>query len=184
MNTAVRKTRLFTIGHSDRTLEEFLVLLEKSSVRLVADVRSNPTSARFPWFERAALASELEKRGLVYRWFRDLGGRRPATPGEEEHTALADEGMRRYAAAMSTPEFAAAAADLLGLAASAVVAILCAEADHRQCHRRLLADRLHMMGAEVVHILGPDDSEAHEMHPDLVVEGGRLVYRTRQLSMI
>ena len=184
MTRPARWPRIFTVGHSDRSLESFLALLAASSVRLVADVRANPTSERFPWFERAALARSLEERGLAYRWFRDLGGRRPPTRGEDEHTALASEGLRRYAAAMSLPEFEAAVRDLLGLASSAVVAVMCAERDWRECHRALLADKLHVMGAEVVHILGPDEVEPHDVHPDLHEENGRIVYRTRQLKLI
>jgi uncharacterized protein (DUF488 family) len=161
-----------------------MLILEKSSVRLVADVRSNPASARFPWFERNALATELEQRGLFYRWFRALGGRRPPTPGEDRHTALADPALRRYAAAMSTGEFGEACEELLGLAASTVAVVLCAERDHRSCHRHLLADKLQVLGARVVHILGVDEAEEHELHPDLEIERGQLIYSGRQLPLI
>jgi len=179
-----RRPRVFTLGHSDHTLEEFIEILGRSSVRLVADVRSNPASARFPWFERNALAAELERRGLFYRWFRDLGGRRPATPGEDRHTALADPSLRRYAAAMNTPRFDERCAELLGLAASTVAVVLCAERDFRQCHRHLLADKLVLAGSRVVHILGADDAVDHELHPDLEVVDGELIYSGRQLELI
>lgn len=179
-----RRPRVFTLGHSDCTLEEFLNILERSSVRLVADVRSNPASARFPWFERNALATELEQRGLFYRWFRELGGRRPATPGEERHTALAEPALQRYAAAMNTSAFAKACDELLGLAASTVAAVMCAERDFRQCHRQLLADKLVLSGLRVVHILGVDDAVEHELHPDLEVTDGEMIYRGRQLPLI
>ncbi|MBW2278098.1 MAG: DUF488 domain-containing protein, partial [Deltaproteobacteria bacterium] len=145
-----RRPRVFTLGHSDHTLEELMEILGRSSVRLVADVRSNPASARFPWFERSALATELERRGLFYRWFRDLGGRRPATPGEERHAALADPAMRRYAVAMNTAAFGESCAELLGLAASTVAVVFCAERDFKQCHRHLLADKLVHAGSRVV----------------------------------
>jgi uncharacterized protein (DUF488 family) len=179
-----RKPRLFTIGHSDRSIEQFLHLLELSSIRLVADVRSNPASARYPHFERAALASVLEKRGVVYRWFRELGGRKPTSGAEAEHTALADEEQRRYAAAMNTPRFQEACADLNGVAASTVCGVLCAERDYLRCHRRLLSDKLHVMGSEVVHIDDADTAVLHSRHPDLVVDGDRLTYRKRQLDLL
>jgi uncharacterized protein (DUF488 family) len=179
-----RRPRVFTLGHSDRSLEEFLAILERSSIRLVADVRSNPASTRYPWFERNALSSELENRGLFYRWFRDLGGRRGATPGEDRHTALGDESFRRYAAAMNTPAFHDACIELLGLVASTVAVVLCAERDFNQCHRQLLADKLQLSGARVVHILGIDDAVEHELHPDLEVVEGALTYRGRQLPLI
>jgi uncharacterized protein (DUF488 family) len=184
MNKATRRPRVFTIGHSDRSLEELLAILESASIKLVADVRSNPSSARFPWFEKSALASELEGRGLVYRWFRGLGGRRPDLPGASRHDALDDAGMRNYAEAMNGAELTRAAEDLLGLAASTSVTVLCAERDPRHCHRFLLADKLHFMGARVVHVLGVDEAEDHHVHPDIVEEDGALVYRKRQLSLI
>lgn len=182
--SSLRKPRIFTIGHSDRTLEEFLKIMELSSVRLVADVRSNPASARFPHFERTALSGELEKRGLVYRWFRDLGGRQSASRHEDEHTALNEIGFRRYAAHMNTSKFRESAADLFGLAASTITAVMCAERDFHQCHRQFLSDKLMQMGARVVHIVDAETAVVHTPHPDLAVEGNKLYYRKKQLELL
>ena len=179
-----RRPRLFTLGHSDRTLNDFLRILEVSSIRFVADIRSNPASARFPHFERNALSKALEDRGLVYRWFRELGGRRPATKGEEEHDAFSDQGFRRYAAAMNTLDFTASVEELVGLAGSTVVAMICAEKDYHFCHRQLLSDRLQVLGARVVHILDFDDAQEHVLHEDLAVKQGRLIYKKRQLDLL
>jgi uncharacterized protein (DUF488 family) len=182
--TMARRPRVFTLGHGAMDLEEFLLVLERSAIRLIADVRTNPAAARLPWFERRALAVELERRGLAYRWFRDLGGWRSSVGGESLHTALRDESERRYAAALNTAAFEARCEEIAGLAASTTVALLCAEVDPDHCHRRLLADKLFLMGVRVVHILGLDDAREHTLHPDLVVENGAIVYRGRQLSLI
>ena len=179
-----RKPRIFTIGHSDRTLEQFLNILALSSIRLVADIRSNPASSRFPHFERNALSGELEKRGLVYRWFRDLGGRRSSIAGEDEHNALKKQEYRTYAAHMNRPEFHEVTLDLLGVAASTVAVVMCAERDYRECHRQLLSDKLVVMGARVVHILDENTAVEHVPHPDLVVVDDRLVYRKKQLELL
>lgn len=186
MSTTIpRKPRIFTIGHSDRTIDQFIEILGRSSIRLVADIRSNPASARYPWFERHALAAELEKRGLSYRWFRGLGGRRPDVEGQDVHTALTDPGDRAYAEAMNTSDFAESCDELIGLAASTVAAVMCAEADPEDCHRRLLADKLFRMGVRVVHIMGLDDAKDHVPHPGLVIgEDNRLIYEKKQLSLI
>lgn len=185
MEKPVRKTRIFTLGHSNRTMDEFLAILELSSIKLVADIRSNPASARFPWFERNALASEIEKRGLSYRWFRELGGRQPPSLEETEHTGLdTDIGLCRYAAAMNTPVFNAAVGELLGQASSAITATICSEQNYRDCHRWLLADKLQILGARVVHILGMNEAEEHTLNHDLVQVGGRLMYKKRQLDLI
>jgi uncharacterized protein (DUF488 family) len=101
----LRRPRIFTLGHSNHSLDEFLRILESSSIILVADVRSNPASVRFPHFERNALSKELTKRGIFYRWFRGLGGRAPESPFEYEHTALDSPELRRYAALMNTEDF-------------------------------------------------------------------------------
>jgi uncharacterized protein (DUF488 family) len=179
-----RRPRVFTLGHGAMDLDEFLLVLERSAIRLIADVRTNPAAARLPWFERHALASELEHRGLAYRWFRDLGGWRAAIGGESLHTALHDESERRYAAAMNTAEFEGRCNEIAGLAASTNVALLCAEVDPDGCHRRLLADKLFLLGVRVVHILGPDEARDHALHPDLVVENGAILYRERQLALL
>lgn len=182
--------RLFTVGHGNLPLERFLALLAASSIRVVADVRSNPASPRFPWFERAALSRELESLGLSYRWFRDLGGRLPRHAEEREHPALRHEWQRIYAAAMNRPAFHRACEDLLGLSSSALVAVLCAELNPERCHRFLLADKLTVMGARVVHILGREEAVDHVLHAELEVRDGqgeetsRLVYAGRQLSML
>jgi uncharacterized protein (DUF488 family) len=159
-------------------------ILERSSIRLVADVRSNPASVRFPHFERSALARELENRGLVYRWFRDLGIRQPRMPGEDEHTAIDDLTLRRYCAAMNTDGFHRIAEDLYGLIASTVTVVLCAERDFKRCHRGLLSDKLSVLGARVTHVLDVATAEDHSRHPDLVVEGNKMVYRRRQLDLL
>jgi len=179
-----RRPRVFTLGHGALDLERFLFVLEKSSIRLIADVRTNPAAARLPWFERHALAAELERHGVSYRWFRDLGGWRPAVGGESAHTALLDESERRYAAAMNSPQFDALCAEIAGLAASTNVALLCAEVDPEHCHRRLLADKLFLAGVRVVHILGEQDAREHVLHPELVVENGVILYRARQLNLV
>ena len=179
-----RKPRIFTVCHSDMSINSFLSLMEKSSVRVVADVRSNPASARFPHFERRALAHELEKFGIVYRWFRDLGGRRPPTHGEEYHTSFEDSSLMRYAAAMNTSAFMSSVQELVGIASSAVTAIMCAERNPDYCHRLLLADKLEVEGARVVHILDNDTDKLHSRHPDLVVEDHHLIYRKRQLNFL
>lgn len=180
-----RRPRIFTIGHSNLSMEVFLRMLEASSIRLVADIRSNPASSRFPHFERHFLANELESRGIAYRWFRDLGGRVSASiPGEENHTALDDPALRRYAAWLSSPGARDPLEGVMGLAASTVAVLLCAERDFRNCHRRILSDRLHYMGIRVVHILDSETAVPHPLHPDLQLHGDRLLYFRRQLPLI
>ena len=178
-----RPVRIFTIGHSDRSIEGLMELLEESSVKMVVDVRSNPASGRFPHFERAQLASSLDAYGIAYRWFRSLGGRRNGAPEDAMHTALTAD-MAAYATYMNTALFQEAVSELIGVGASTVTAILCAEKDPRRCHRNFLADKLHTMGVRVVHILDAATAHPHELHPDLAVEENRLIYRSKQLQLL
>ena len=183
-DVSVRRPRIFTIGHSNRTFDEFVKLLDHSSVRLVVDIRSNPASSRFPWFERHSLSSALQERGLAYRWFRVLGGRRSHQKGEKIHTALAEEGMRRYAAAMNTDDFHRACKELMGLAASTISVVMCAENEPERCHRLLLSDKLSVLGVRVVHIVDRDEARDHVQHPCLEIVNKNLIYEDKQLSLI
>ena len=179
----MKTTRIFTIGHSDRTLDEFLALLEHSAIRLVADVRSNPVSVRFPWFERYTLSEALERNGFSYRWFRQLGARVKRQPGAAQQTGI-DEDLRDYAAYLSTPRATNACRELVEIGSSCNMAILCAERDVARCHRRLIADVLCHQGARVVHIIGTQQAEDHVINPGFgVLESGEFVYRQDQLSL-
>jgi uncharacterized protein (DUF488 family) len=85
---------------------------------------------------------------------------------------------------MNTPEFTYQAETLLGLAASTVAVILCAERDFRMCHRRLLSDKLQVMGARVVHIADLESASVHSLHPDMTLSNGELIYTARQMQLI
>jgi len=167
---------IYTAGHSTRPLEDFLALLKAHDVTTAVDVRSCPSSKRFPWFGRELLEPALEKAGIGYVWLRDLGGRRRRAKGSSPHTALPEGAFRGYADAMDTPPFREAAARLMALARSGRTLLFCAEKDPERCHRRFLSDLLAAGGFEVVHVIDAETRAAHTLHPDLVVREGRLVY--------
>jgi uncharacterized protein (DUF488 family) len=166
--------RIYTIGHSTRSLDELIRLLRQHAIGRLADIRRYPGSRRYPHFSREALAVSLPQHGIEYVHIPDLGGRRkPAA--DSPNTAWRNEQFRGYADYMAAPEFAAA---LDGLLKSHVpTAILCAEAVPWRCHRNLVADELTRRGHEVVHIIGPNAPKQHEMNPKAHVENGHLVYR-------
>jgi len=135
---------IFTIGHSRHTAEHFSGLLEAHGVRTVADVRAHPGSRRVPWTNSGRIAEELP---VHYVHLPELGGRR------------GDDAFRAYAEHMVGEEFAAGLERLLAL--EEPVAMMCAEADWRKCHRRLVADALVARGIEVRHIGAVGDAEPH-----------------------
>ena len=166
---------IFTIGHSTRSLDEFLALLEQNNIEFLADVRHFPTSQRVPWATKASLARELASRGIGYDHLEDLGGYRKARE-DSVNTAWRSSGFRGYADHMASAEFEAALQRLLVLAAERRTAIMCAEAVPWRCHRSLLSDVLVARGVRVIHILGPAQTQDHRVAKFAKVHGGRVTY--------
>lgn len=167
---------LYSVGHSTHPIERFLELLSGHHIALVADVRSFPSSRRWPQFNQPDLERALSRAGLSYRWFTALGGRRHRLRPNSPHVAWTSEAFRSYADHADTGEFAGALAELVEAAAGAATAYMCAEGLWWRCHRRIISDRLVLLGHEVMHIL-PDGKLARHRLPEFarVVEG-RLVY--------
>jgi len=168
-------TRILTVGHSNRDGAEFIDLLRRHDVGLVADVRTVPRSRRHPQFNGDALAASLESAGIGYRHFKTLGGWRRPRP-DSANEGLTSEGFRGYADHMDTPAFVRAVEALIAAARERTVAVMCAEADPANCHRSLLADALMVRGIAVAHIVDAGDPRPHELTPWAETEGTRLVY--------
>src|SRR6266849_3640612 len=166
--------RVFTIGHSTRSLDELISLLREQGVRRLADIRRYPGSRRYPHFSKESLMTILPDNNIQYVHVEELGGRRKPL-ADSPNTAWQNEQFRGYADHMNTPEFSEALDRLL--AADLPTAILCAEAVPWRCHRNLVADELTRRGHEVVHILGPGARQRHAMNPVAQVVDNHLVYR-------
>lgn len=168
----------FTIGHSTRTLDEFVALLRESRVGLVVDVRSIPRSRTNPQYDRESLPGALGGFQIGYEHIAELGGRKGRSRGGGEANGYwRVAGFRNYADYALTPPFAEGLAQLRSLAAHSRPAIMCAEAVWWRCHRRIIADYLLAAGETVCHILGPGHVEPASLTPGAVVhEGGRITY--------
>lgn len=166
---------LYTIGHSNRPIADFLALLAENKVDHIADVRRFPGSRRHPQFGQSALAASLADAGIGYTHFPALGGRRkPVLP--TPHSAWRVAAFAAYADYMLTPDFSRAFAELETLARQFRTAIMCAEALPWQCHRRLIADQLLAQGWEVLDIIGPNNTKPHELPDFAVVTNGQVTY--------
>jgi len=139
---------LYTVGHSNRSFEDFVNILLQNGIEAIADVRSSPGSKRFPWFNRSHFRARLPEMGVRYIWFRDLGGFK-RSKGEDGSSPGGLEGYRAY---MGQEKFRAAVQELLKLAGSLRTAIMCAEKDPAKCHRSLLSEYIRELGHEVVHV--------------------------------
>src|SRR4051794_21520569 len=117
--------RIYTIGHSTRSLEELVALLREHGIRRLADIHRYPGSRRYPHFSREALEVALAERGIEHVHLPELGGRRKPLPGSP-NTALYNEQFRGYADHMATGEFRGAVERLLAFAGR--TAVMCAEA--------------------------------------------------------
>jgi uncharacterized protein (DUF488 family) len=162
-----RGSRLWTIGHSTRTLDEFIALLRANDITHVVDVRRFPGSRKYPHFNSRELADALDSAGIAYTHMPELGGRRTPRP-DSPHTEWRNTSFRAYADYMDTPEFAAAAARLAELAGRAGerVAIMCSEAVWWRCHRSMIADWFTVRGWMVMHITS---TAAPKQHPQRVI---------------
>lgn len=166
---------LWTLGHSTRSWEEFLTLLRKYGIELLADVRHFPSSARVPWTNRPILSSHLADAGIGYEHLEDLGGyRKPRA--DSGNVVWRNPGFRGYADHMEAEAFRAAFERLTVLAKERRTAIMCAEAVPWRCHRQLLSDALVVRGVRVVHILSPGKTEEHSLSSFAKVRTGRLTY--------
>ncbi len=161
IETRASAETIWTIGHSTRSLDDFLTLLAEYRIDAVADVRRFPGSRRYPHFARDALAETLPAHDIAYQWMPKLGGRRRARP-DSTNLGWRNASFRGYADYLDSPEFAEGMQELLGLAARKRTALMCAEVLWWRCHRSLIADVLTLRGIEVVHIL---DSTHGKVHP-------------------
>jgi len=168
--------RIWTIGHSTRTIDKFISLLEEHGIKLLADVRSLPGSKRYPQFNKETLADSLAQAGIRYEHFPELGGRRKARP-DSRNTAWRNASFRGYADYMETEEFDKDVKRLLDIATEfGPAAIMCAEAVWWRCHRSLISDYLKARGIEVMHIVGANKTELHPYTSAARVGNGNLSY--------
>ena len=173
--------RIWTIGHSTRTIDDFISLLKENEIKLLADVRAWPGSKRCPQFNKEALAESLSAHAIRYEHFPQLGGRRRPR-SDSKNTAWRNASFRGYADYMETEQFHKGIERLLGLSREAgPVAIMCAEAVWWRCHRSLISDYLKARGIEVIHILDTNKIEPHPYTSAARMVYGELSYRPESL---
>jgi uncharacterized protein (DUF488 family) len=168
--------RIWTIGHSTRTIDAFISLLEEHGIKVLADVRSLPGSRRYPQFNKEMLADSLSKAGIRYEHFPELGGRRKAKP-DSKNIVWRNKSFRGYADYMETDEFHTGVERLLDLATRAgPTAIMFAEAVWWRCHRALISDYLKARSIEMIHILDTNKTDPHPYTSAARIVNGELSY--------
>jgi uncharacterized protein (DUF488 family) len=149
---------IYTVGHGDGSFGDLQRRLALHRVQMIVDVRSLPYSRHAPDFTRPELEEECAEAGLGYRWLGDRLGGLPDDPG-----LLTPQGRPDYDAIAASPGFAGGIEELLGLARTDRVALLCAESLPDACHRAtLLAPELERRGCEVHHIHPDGTASRHQ----------------------
>ena len=170
---------VYTIGHSNRSIDEFIGLLTQNGVQLVVDIRKMPRSRHNPQFESGALQQAVERAGIHYVHEPLLGGLRRARK-DSVNDGWRNTSFRGFADYMATDDFKQGLEALLRRSASTRTAIMCAEAVPWRCHRTLVADALKAAGRRVLHIVGNSKPSTHKFTPFLRRRRGALTYPSSQ----
>ena len=157
-------TVILTVGHSTRTLKQFIALLLAHGVNQLVDVRTIPRSRHNPQFNRTRLPGPLRKAGIRYMHMAGLGGLRHARP-DSINTGWRNASFRGFADYMQTPEFEKALDQLIQVAQKRRTAIMCAEAVPWRCHRSLIGDALLVRGIRVEEIASLTRTRPHTLIP-------------------
>jgi uncharacterized protein (DUF488 family) len=173
---SVDKIELWTVGHSTRSIEDFIEALRSFEIKVLADVRSYPGSKRYPQFNKENLKASLTEAAIDYQHFAELGGRRRASP-DSLNMAWRNESFRGYADYMETEAFRDGIGRLLEVARERRTAVMCSEAVWWRCHRSLISDYLKAKGIEVNNIMRIGKSEPHPFTSAARIVNGELSYR-------
>ena len=168
---------VMTIGHSTRTLAEFIRLLRAHGATCVVDVRTVPRSRHNPQFNKASLPRSLKKASLGYVHTPGLGGMRHAKH-DSPNGGWRNASFRGYADYMQTPEFAQSLEELIRLAAEDRTVLMCAEAVPWRCHRSLIAHALLIRGIRTEDIMSATRRQVHTLTPFAAVRGTAITYPT------
>ncbi len=175
--------QLYTIGHSNRPLDEFIRLLQEAGVELVIDVRTIPKSRHNPQFNADALEHALQGAGIGYKRIPELGGLRSRRKdqGPSPNGFWENENFRNYADYTATPAFAGGLDELRRLGEARTCAIMCAEALWWRCHRRIITDYLLAACETVIHIMGEGKLEPAQLTDAAIIgQDGVITYPAAQ----
>jgi uncharacterized protein (DUF488 family) len=163
------------VGHSTRSLAEFIALLSAHAAARLIDVRTVPRSRHNPQFDRDTLPAALAAEGIGYEYVAALGGFRRTHPGSL-NTGWRNSSFRGYADYMQTADFAEHLAELIAMAKRERIVLMCAEAVPWRCHRSLIADALVVRGLRVEEIISQTRRQVHALTSFARVTGTTITY--------
>jgi len=168
----------FTIGHSTRSIEDFVRLLSAGRVGMVVDIRTVPRSRTNPQFNEEALPEALAARQIAHLRIPSLGGlrKRARDVPPETNGWWSNRSFRNYADHALGDEYARGLAELIAVGRERRVAMMCSEAVWWRCHRRIVTDWLLARGETVCHLMGDDKVEPARLSEGARVADGRVTY--------
>ena len=178
MSAPKSRDTICTIGHSTRSIEEFVDILRHAAVQCVVDVRTIPRSRTNPQYNLDTLPETLSRWQIRHRIIEALGGRRgrqKAVP-PEVNGFWQNQSFHNYADYALSADFRRGLDELERVAGEARCAIMCAEAVWWRCHRRIIADYLLAEGWKVLHLMGRDRSEPAKLTPAAKRVGATITY--------
>lgn|SRR5690606_12775403 len=170
------QNEIWTIGHSTRSLEDFIEMLKSYEIDFLADVRRFPGSRKFPHFNKEELEAALKENNINYLHLESLGGRRKVLPGSH-NTAWRLASFQGYADHMQTEEFKMGIYILKDKAQKFRLAYMCSEAVWWSCHRSLISDQLKAEGWKVNHIMSETKEMEHPYTKPARIIEGKLSYK-------
>ncbi|HET8963026.1 MAG TPA: DUF488 domain-containing protein [Chitinophagales bacterium] len=167
---------IWSVGHSTRSLEDFLAMLNSFNIELIADIRNYPGSRWFPHFNKEALEISLPQNNIQYIHFKSLGGRRKVTPNSK-NSSWRHVAFRGYADYMETAAFKGGIIELEKNAIKQPTAFMCSEAMWWRCHRSMISDYLKVHYWKVIHIMGIGKETEHPYTAPAKIINGELSYQ-------
>lgn len=167
--------KIYTIGHSTRTIHYFIDLLKAFDIEMVIDVRTIPKSRHNLQFNQEALKKSLAASHIKYILLLKLGGLRHTTKASV-NLGWHHASFRGFADYMQTEDFQEGLKELEGLSKTYLCAVMCSEAVPWRCHRSLIADALTLHHWKVFHIQSKKTAKLHELTPFLRIQKKHLIY--------
>ncbi|WP_350616469.1 DUF488 domain-containing protein [Pseudomonas sp. HY7a-MNA-CIBAN-0227] len=176
---------IYTIGHSTRTLSEFIELLQAEHFEWLADIRTAPLSRTNPQFNFNTLPQALAAQNIDYIQLAKLGGlrKKSKTVAPDINGFWINQSFHNYADYALSNEFESGLSQLLALSQNQQCAIMCAEAVWWRCHRRIVADYLIHRGRIVVHLMGRTIAKSATLSKAATPVGHSLVYPAQTCRM-
>ena len=172
---ASAKHIVYSIGHSNRTMDDFIAMLLSFDIKNLIDIRAWPGSGKYPQFNRDNLQMVLADNGINYIYMKELGGRRRGL-SNSKNNRWNNPSFRAYADYIETDDFEKAITELERIAIEAPTVYMCSEAVWWRCHRSLVSDYLKAKGWTVRHIMGIGKMKEHTYTSPAIVIGDHVSY--------